>query len=250
MENVEELDSFHWPSPDDIDWERTAAQFDNLPGDRIICGGHYEPFLLYCTMRGMENAMMDMATNPEFAHAALDRIFDYHLEVNQRLWELGGADIDVMYMAEDLGSQTSLLMSRKNIHEFILPHQKAMADCARSYGIHIFYHSDGAIRPVIPDLIEITGIEILNPLQWRCPGMELDGLVKDFGRQVIFHGGIDNQYTLPYGTVEEVRNEVMKAIEIFSGSRWICAPCHNLQPVSPVENIITMYETIHEHGRL
>ncbi|MDZ4742767.1 MAG: uroporphyrinogen decarboxylase family protein [Verrucomicrobiota bacterium] len=250
MEDAEELDDYHWPNPDDVDWDKTAEQIDLMPEDRIICGGHYEPFLLYCWMRGTEKAMMDLADNPDFAFEALDRIFEYHLEVNRRMWEVGEGRIDVMYMAEDLGSQTSLLMSRRKIQEFILPYQKEMADCARSYGVHIFYHSDGAIHSVIPDLINITGIEILNPLEGRCTGMELDRLAADFGDKLIFHGGIDNQQTLAYGDVQEVRNEVLKAVGIFAGKRWICAPCHNLQPVSPVENIITLYETIHAHGKL
>jgi uroporphyrinogen decarboxylase len=123
-----------------------------------------------------------------------------------------------------------------------------MADLARSHGIHVFYHTDGAAREIIPDLISVTGIEVLNPIQWRCPGMEREGLVRDFGRQVIFHGAVDNQQTLPFGTPEEVRAEVMDNIRIFSGARWICAPCHNLQPVTPTSNILALYETIHEYG--
>jgi uroporphyrinogen decarboxylase len=154
------------------------------------------------------------------------------------------------YVAEDLGSQASLLMGLKEIRHFILPRQKKMADLARSFGIHIFYHTDGAAREVIPDLINVTGIEILNPIQWRCPGMEREGLVRDFGNKVIFHGAVDNQQTLPFGTPDDVRNEVLDNIRIFGGARWICAPCHNLQPVSPTANIVALYETIWQHGAL
>jgi uroporphyrinogen decarboxylase len=140
-------------------------------------------------------------------------------------------------------------MSVEMIRRFILPNQKRMADLARSYGLHIFYHTDGAARDIIPDLINVTGIEVLNPIQWRCPGMEREGLVRDFGDKVIFHGAVDNQLTLAFGSVDDVRNEVLDNIRIFAPARWICAPCHNLQPVSPTANIVTMYETIHEHGR-
>ncbi|MGB5875296.1 MAG: uroporphyrinogen decarboxylase family protein, partial [Bacteroidota bacterium] len=107
-----------------------------------------------------------------------------------------------------------------------------------------------AARDIIPDLIDTTGIEILNPIQWRCPGLEREDLVRDFGDKVIFHGAMDNQQTLPFGTVEDVRKEVLENIDIFAPARWICAPCHNLQPVTPTENIVALYETIHEHGRL
>ena len=80
--------------------------------------------------------------------------------------------------------------------------------------------------------------------------MEREGLVRDFGDKVIFHGAMDNQQTLPFGTVDDVRAEVLDNMRIFSGARWICAPCHNLQPVTPTANIVAMYETIHEHGTL
>jgi uroporphyrinogen decarboxylase len=125
-----------------------------------------------------------------------------------------------------------------------------MADLARSYGVRVFYHTDGDVKQVIPDLIDITGIELLNPIQWRCPTMEREGLVRDFGKRIIFHGAMDNQQTLPFGTVDEVRAEVHENLRIFAGARWICAPCHNLQPITPTENIVAMYETIHEYGRL
>jgi uroporphyrinogen decarboxylase len=153
-------------------------------------------------------------------------------------------------VAEDLGSQTGLLMGLETIRRFFLPNQKRMADLARSYGIRIFYHTDGAARQVIPDLISVTGIDILNPIQWRCPGMEREGLVRDFGAKVAFHGAVDNQQTLAFGSVADVRQEVLDNIRIFSPARWICAPCHNIQTVSPTENIVAMYETAYENGRL
>ena len=112
------------------------------------------------------------------------------------------------------------------------------------------YHTDGAARAFLPDLIDRVGIEILNPIQWRCAGMEREKLVADFGPRIIFHGSIDNQQTLPFGTVDDVVREVRESLDIYRNARWICAPCHNLQPVSPTENIVAMYEAIREFGRL
>jgi uroporphyrinogen decarboxylase len=112
------------------------------------------------------------------------------------------------------------------------------------------YHTDGAARVFLPDLIDKVGIELLNPIQWKCPGMERESLVRDFGKHLIFHGSIDNQHTLPFGTVQEVIDEVKESIDIYSSTRWICSPCHNIQPVSPTANIVAMYETIHECGLL
>jgi len=106
------------------------------------------------------------------------------------------------------------------------------------------YHTDGAARVFLPDLIDRVGIEVLNPIQWRCPGMEREKLVAEFGRHLVFHGSIDNQQTLAFGTVEDVRAEVRQSIEIYRSARWICAPCHNIQPITPTENILAMYEAL------
>lgn len=247
---VEEVHAFKWPSPDEHDWEQFKKQVEQINFHRAVRCGHYEPFLLYCAMRGMERAMMDLLIAPQIAEAILDHLFDYHHAVNERMWDIARGKVDLTYVAEDLGSQHGLLIGLEQIRRFILPRQKKMADLARSCGIGIFYHTDGAARAVIPDLIKVTGIDILNPIQWRCCGMEREGLVRDFGDKVIFHGAMDNQQTLAFGSPDDVRREVLDNIRIFAPpARWICAPCHNIQAVSPTENIVALYETIWENGK-
>jgi len=250
VKTPEEIQKYPWPSADNHDYEAFRLQVQNAPDHRIIQSGDYEPFLIYCAMRGMEQAMADFYEEPEILEASLDRIFSYHYELNQRAYEAGKGRIDMTFIAEDLGSQTGLLFGLPQIRKYILPNQKRMADLARNYGIHIFYHTDGAVRSIIPDLIDVTGIEVLNPIQWRCASMEREGLVRDFGDKVIFHGAMDNQQTLPFGTAADVRTEVLENLQIFSEARWICAPCHNLQPITPTENIIAMYDTIYQYGKL
>ena len=147
------------------------------------------------------------------------------------------------------GAQTGPLMSLAAYRRFLLPHQVRMADLARSYGVHVMYHTDGAARVFLRDLVDRVGIEILNPIQWRCAGMEREGLVRDFGERIIFHGSIDNQRTLPFGTADDVVDEVRESVEIYRDARWICAPCHNLQAVTPVENIVAMYDEAWRYGR-
>jgi len=121
-------------------------------------------------------------------------------------------------------------------------------DLAHQAGAYVVHHNDGACRPILPDMIEL-GIDILNPIQWRCKGMEREGLKADFGDKLIFHGAMDNQYTLPFGTVDEVRAEVLDNLRILgAGGGYILAPCHNIQAVSPAENIVTMYETCYALG--
>jgi uroporphyrinogen decarboxylase len=235
-----------WPEADDYDYSSITRAIEVDDGYRPIYAGGYEPFLLYGYMRGLAQAMEDLLLEPEIAEAALGHIFDFYYDYHRRIFEAGGGRVDLTYVAEDLGSQTGPLMSLATYRRFLLPNQIKMADLARSYGVHVMYHTDGAARVFLPDLIDRVGIEILNPIQWRCPGMERERLVADFGHRIIFHGSIDNQQTLAFGTVDDVGAEVRQSVEIYRDARWICAPCHNLQPVTPTENIVAMYETIRQ----
>jgi uroporphyrinogen decarboxylase len=181
-------------------------------------------------------------------HYCLDKLFDLAYENTRRIYEQIPGRITTSYVAEDLGGQESLLMSRVQIHEFLLPRMKRVMDLVHEGGGFVFHHSDGAVRDVIPDMIE-AGIDALNPIQWRCRGMAREGLKRDFGGQIIFHGAMDNQYTLPFGTVEEVRREVLDNIRILGeGGGYVLAPCHNIQAVGPAENVVAMYETAYENG--
>jgi uroporphyrinogen decarboxylase len=118
-----------------------------------------------------------------------------------------------------------------------------MIELVHSSGVRVMHHDDGAIRPLIPDLIE-TGIDVLNPIQWRCRGMEREGLARDFGKSLVFHGGVDNQQTLAFGSPEDVRREVADNIAIFSRCKgYVVAPCHNIQAVTPTANILALYES-------
>ena len=243
-ESVEQIHAHRWPSCDEFDYAVVTRMFDQDDGYRAIHAGCYEPFLLYGHLRGLQTSMEDLALRPEMAEAILGHIFDFYHEHHRRIFEAGRGRIDLTWVAEDLGSQTGPLMSLAMYRRFLLPNQIKMADLARSYGIHVMYHTDGAARVFFPDLIDRVGIEILNPIQWRCPGMEREKLVADFGDRIIFHGSIDNQQTLPFGTPDDVIREVRESVEIYRNARWICAPCHNLQPVSPTANIVAMYEAI------
>jgi uroporphyrinogen decarboxylase len=233
-ETVDDVHAHPWPSPDDFDYSAITEACRADDGQYPIHAACYEPFLLYGYLR------------PELADAVLGHIFDFHWEHHRRIFEAARGRIDTTWVAEDLGAQTGPLMSLAMYRRFLLPNQIKMADLARSFGIHVMYHTDGAARMFLPDLIDRVGIEILNPIQWRCAGMQRERLVADFGDRIIFHGSIDNQQTLAFGTVDDVVREVRESLEIYAAARWICAPCHNLQPVTPTENIVAMYEGIHD----
>jgi len=234
-----------WPNPDDWDTSGLVIQIRQWE-DYPIMGAAFEPFYLYCRLRGMELALEDLALRPELVDALLEIIYEVHAAVARRSLEAAGGAIDFVYVAEDLGTQESLLMSPAAFRRFLKPWLARMMDLAHRYGAYVFHHDDGAIRPLIPELIEI-GIDILNPLQWRCPSMGREDLARDFGRRLVFLGGIDNQHTLPFGTPDEVRREVRDNIELFKGTRgYIVAPCHNIQANTPTENIVALYKAVAE----
>ena len=112
------------------------------------------------------------------------------------------------------------------------------------------HHDDGGIRPFIPDLVEM-GIDILNPIQWKCPGMDREELKREFGGKLCFHGGVENQEILPFGTEEDVRAEVRRNIDLLAsdGTGYILCSCHCIQPVTPVGNIIAMYDEAWKYGK-
>jgi uroporphyrinogen decarboxylase len=247
-ESVEEIErDYAWPSPDWWDYSEVPGQLRGSE-DRPVRAGGSEPFLQYCTLRGQEQAYMDLGLNPEIVHYCLDKLFDLAYENTRRTYEAVPGKVMMSYVAEDLGSQESLLFSPAQIREFLLPRMKRMMDLVHSAGAYVFTHSDGAVRDIIPDLVDI-GVDVLNPIQWRCQGMEREGLKRDFGDRLSFHGAVDNQYTLPAGTVEEVRQEVLDNLRILGeGGGYILAPCHNIQSVGPPENVVAMYETGYENG--
>jgi uroporphyrinogen decarboxylase len=236
-----EVERFDWPDPEA--WEighlrEHCDEWDDWPK----AAGCYEPFYLYCHLRGMEQALQDLVENPAIAEAALERIYLIHERLIRRVLDAVGSRIDFVYVAEDLGTQDSLLMSPAAFRRFLKPRMARIIDLVHSYGVKAFHHDDGACRPLIPDLIEI-GIDVLNPIQWRCRGMDREGLARDFGSQLVFHGGVDNQRTLPFGTPEDVRREVLDNLRIFRKCRgYVVAPCHNMQANTPTANVIAMYQ--------
>ena len=247
--SVEEIEkNYTWPDPDWWDYSGIAGQIEGKK-DRPIRGGGSEPFLTYKELRGDQQAFIDLIENPEIVDYCLDKMFHLCLVSTQRIYEQIPGEVMITYVAEDLGGQEGLMYSPEHIRRFFLPRMKAMIDLAHEGGAFAFHHSDGAVRDILPDMIE-TGIDVLNPVQWRCKGMEREGLKRDFGDRLIFHGGVDNQYTLAFGSVKEVEQEVEDNILILGkGGGYILAPCHNIQPVSPVENIVAMYETGYRSGK-
>ena len=152
-------------------------------------------------------------------------------------------ELDWLWTGDDVSSQFSMLMSPATWRALIKPHLARITAVGKARGLWVAYHCCGALRPIIPDLIEI-GIDVLNPVQCNCPGMDPLELKAEFGKQLAFMGGVDTQGLLPTGTVDDVRRATARLIEGMTrdGGGYILAASHTVPPETPDENIFAMYQ--------
>ncbi len=247
---IADVEQYQWPSADWFDYKEMIPRAKAAREKQAVMAGYMTPFYQHNLLRGLAQSLMDPHDDAELTHHIIKRISDFFYEYHLRMFETCGGLIDVSQVTDDFGSQTGLLISLETFRTLYRPQMQRFIDLCHSFGIKVFHHDDGAIRPLLPDLVEM-GIDILNPIQHQCPGMEMEGLKRDFGQDICFHGAIDNQEILPFGSPEEVRAEVRHAIDALAsdGTGYILAPCHNIQAVTSVESIIAMYDEAHNYGK-
>ena len=248
VETIADLQAYRWPSPGWYDYAALPGLAAQFPGRAIECG-YTAIFFWHNQLRGLELSLIDPLLRPDFTHYLIERISEFFVEYHRRCFEATRGLIDITQVTDDFGSQHGLLISPQVFDAFYrAPIQRAI-DLARSYDLIVFHHDDGDMRPLLPTLVEM-GIDVLNPIQWRCGDWDLAALKAAYGDRLCFHGGVDNQRTLPFGTPGDVRAEVQRLIGVLASdhSGLIAAPCHNLQPNTPVENIVAMYEAVREYG--
>jgi uroporphyrinogen-III decarboxylase len=184
---------------------------------------------------------MDMAADEGKANRVLEIPFQYHKTVTQRLVQLG---VDMIWLGDDVGGQNSMLMSPQMWRRYLKPRLAELIAALRSINpaIKIAYHTDGVVYPIIPELIEI-GIDVLNPIQPLA--MDPLKLKAGYGERLCFWGSMDIQQTLPFGTPDEVRHEVVTRLKtIGQGGGLLIGPTHNLQLDTPLENFWALVNTI------
>ncbi len=243
LSDPSELDDYPWPSPDDFDYVTAAKEAKEFATKQVTLGPWVSFFEIYCQMRGLEQALMDTVMNPEFLHKALDYIGDVQANMIERFLVAAEGAIDLVFLSDDMGSQNSLLMSPGSFDEFLFPRIKGWCDMIHSHGAKTFFHTDGASEPVIPRLIE-AGVDVLNPIQHVCPGMDMPSIKAKYGEKLIFHGGVENQQVLPFGSPEDVAAETRQCIEELGPAGYIPCSCHFAQAHTPVENILALIETV------
>jgi uroporphyrinogen decarboxylase len=241
---VEQLRDHPWPEPDWWDFSPLPDIIEHLGAHdtyhfRFRVGSVFE---IAWQLRGMERFLMDLATDPSLPVYIMDRLTEVYLENTRRVLDLAGDQVDVVYFYDDVSTQESLMMSKRMWRRCVRPYHVKLADLAHAYGKLVMYHCDGAVYPLIPELIDL-GVDILNPVQPDAKGMDLASLKRDFGDQLSFHGGVDIRNVLPHGTPEEVAAAVRECVGLLGpNGGYILCSAHHIQPDTPVENVLAMHE--------
>jgi len=196
-------------------------------------------------LRGYERLLMDFALNPELAERILEIPYRYHLTAAKELVRMG---VDMIWIGDDVGAQRSMLISPAHWRRYLKPRMaNFISELKRlNPAVKVAYHSDGNIYPIIPELIEI-GLDVLNPVQ--PASMDPARLKREFGDRLCFWGSIDEQHTLPFGSPEDVRREVIQRLETLgAGGGLIIGPTHHVQLDTPLENFWAMVNTVKEYS--
>jgi len=246
-----------WPNPADpgrYRGLRHRVQALRAGTERALFGmapcGH-DLFNQLFRVRGMENGLMDLVAEPEFAEAFFDRLCDTICTAQALFLTEVGDLIDVHFAADDLAGQSGPLISPELWRRMIKPRQARIIATIKAHTrAPVFYHSCGAVTEFLDDLIDI-GVDILNPVQVSAAGMDTAGLKKRFGKNLVFWGGgCDTQAVLNSGTPAQVRQEVRRRIgDLAPGGGFVFNPVHNIQPQVPPENVAELFKAALKYGR-
>ena len=251
---IADLDSFPWPDPRDPGRtrglrERAEELYQGT--DYALCAdtaglGVFETCWM---LRGLQNFLCDMVGDPEFASALLGRVATIKTAMYEEFVDEVGPYVEVVFVSDDLGTQTGPMISLESYQRLIMPHHRRLWAAVKGLtGAKLFLHSCGGVEPFIPDFIEM-GLDILNPAQPAARGMDSAELKKKYGDRLSFWGAVDEQGPLSQGTPDDVWEEVRVRIRALApGGGYVLAPSHNIQADTPPENIQAMYQAALELG--
>jgi uroporphyrinogen decarboxylase len=237
------LDSYCPPSPYRPELYAEAEHLiASLKDDYWIVGATVTTiFETASALRGPQQMLLDLAGDPALSDAILEIPFRYHLAAAKRLVEMG---VDMIWTGDDVGTQRGMMISPHAWRRLLKPRMAEFISALKTINPHVkvAYHSDGNIEKIIPELIEI-GLDVLNPVQPAC--IDPAKLKKQYGDKLSFWGTLDEQHTLPFGTPEEVRRQVLERIETvgYDGG-LIIGPTHHVQLDTPLENFWAMVHAI------
>ena len=238
-----EAEALAYPFPDDR-LEDLLANMEGLAHapdrEERFLGCDVSPcaFEMYWRLRGLEQALLDIASRPVFAGRMLERCADFARRLSGEACRRFA--LDWLWTGDDVAGQDGLILSPAAWRELVKPLLAGIFAVGHRAGLPVAYHCCGALAPIIPDLVEI-GLDLLNPIQAGCPGMEPRELKRSFGSRLSFMGGLDTQGVLPFGDEAAVRRHTAELLEAMSGGGFILAASHTVPPETPEVNIFAMY---------
>lgn len=250
VETIEEVEAYAWPSPDWFDFSHLRAECEAWQDYAIIGGPWVVIFTDATELVGMSEFFVKMITHPEVMKAVIRKVSDFYYEMAVRTFEACGDLLDIFFFGDDLGTQQALFISPQMWDEFLREHFVRFLELGRQAGLKTMFHSCGSVRGLMGRWTDL-GLDALNPIQRQARGMELDQLKELYGDRLTFHGAIDHQQVLTFGSVEDVRKEVHEVIDTLApGGGYCLAASHDLLLAEmPPENIIAMYEEGYAYGR-
>lgn len=248
--DVYDLKNYPWPDPLTVDLKKVEYHVEKAKDfyfntDYIVCAEHpvYGIFELGCWMFGFDDFLMKMVLEEDVVKTFFEIILDYQKKIIDIYYEMMGPYAHYTSSGDDFAMQKDAFFSPEMFAKFIKPYFKERISYTRKYtDAYFLHHSCGNVFKLIPDLIE-AGVDILNPIQPVTDSMSPESLKKNFGDNLCFHGGIDTQAILPFGSREQIETEVKDVIDVMSeGGGYIFAAAHNIQEDVPPENLIIMFQ--------
>ena len=246
FKTVADVDNARWPKAEWFDYSGIAAECERQASYAVVFGSPGNMDLINGTARGrgVEQVMYDIALDDPVGMACMERRFQCCYERSDVALKAAGGKVDIFWIGDDFGSQNGLLISPEKWRELFFPKIKTMCELGHGYGAKVMLHSCGSTRRVWPMLIE-AGVDIYDTVQPEAVDMDPTQLKQKFGDRICFHGTVSTQNTLPFGSTQDIADEIRLRINtVGKNGGLILAPAHNIQPDTPIENILAMYETI------
>ena len=255
-QTVEEIDGYPgWPSPEWFDYSVIEAQCEEIRrrgrvavfvGDRLNRLAQLKPAMY---LRGVEQIFVDIALSPDLAQAIFRNIRSFYRSYAERIFDAAGGKLDLLLTGDDFGTQNGPFLSPDMWVEFLGDGFAEYVGIAKAHNVRVMHHTCGSVRPIVPLMMD-RGLDVLQSIQPEASDMDPRTLKADFGHRLAFHGGISIQRTLPFGTPEDVRNEVRARVDaLAAGGGYILCTSHNIQADISIENVEALLQAYRDFGR-
>jgi len=246
---VEQAEDFAWPSPEWFDYGAVRTLSDRFDGLAVATGGFFVQDFINSVAygRGVEQVLIDIALDDPVYLYIVEKRHRFYLEVVERTLRAAGGRIDFVLCGDDFGTQRDLLISPDTFDRLFSARKKEFFDMVHSYGARVSHHSCGSTEKLLSRFIDI-GMDALQTIQPRAAGMDPYVLKRRFGARITLHGAVDVQGWLQQATPEQIRREVFRLLEeLGAGGGYILSPSHNIQPDTPVQNVLAVYRAVAEY---